>query len=418
VLQIQAGEKVYQDYSLDASDPGGHSARPTKNNPIVRLSAALARLGAYNFPVSVTQTTRAYFEAEARLMSPDIAADMRGVLKSPPDEAAVERLWAMNPSWNATLRTTCVVTQISGGHAVNALPQSARANVNCRALPGVPPAREQASVTWRGATKTDFPWGQLARNYAAGQIIPPHFHDRHQLGYACRGVMTIRTGGGSWIVPTYRAVWIPAGIKHTITMSGIVAMRTLYIRRRLARSLPQACCVASVSPLLKELILSACAHSALRKTKRTHSHLIAVIIDQLRTMQLEPLHLPTPSDPRALRVAQILLSDPGNRQPLKDLCKQAGASKRTVERLFQEEFGTTCGRWRQQLRLMQAMRLLAEGARVSHAALESGYSSSSAFISMFRKSLGTTPILYTRQNARNAGDPVPVLPLRQPKRRG
>jgi uncharacterized protein (DUF885 family)/acetylornithine deacetylase/succinyl-diaminopimelate desuccinylase-like protein len=137
VLQIQAGEKVYQDYSLDASDPGGHSARPTKNNPIVRLSAALARLGAYHFPVSLTKTTRAYFEAEARLVSPDIAADMRGVLKDPPDEAAVERLWAMNPSWNASLRTTCVVTQISGGHAVNALPQSAHANVNCRALPGL-----------------------------------------------------------------------------------------------------------------------------------------------------------------------------------------------------------------------------------------------------------------------------------------
>ncbi len=137
VLEVQAGEKVYQDYSLDASDPGGHSARPTKNNPIVRLSAALARLGAYNFPVSLTKTTRAYFEAEAWLMPPDIAADMRSVLKDPPDEAAVERLWAINPSWNATLRTTCVVTQISGGHAVNALPQSAHANVNCRALPGL-----------------------------------------------------------------------------------------------------------------------------------------------------------------------------------------------------------------------------------------------------------------------------------------
>jgi uncharacterized protein (DUF885 family)/acetylornithine deacetylase/succinyl-diaminopimelate desuccinylase-like protein len=136
-LQIQAGEKVYQDYSLDVTDPGGHSARPTKINAIVRLSAALTHLGAYNFPVSVTPTTRAYFEQEAGVMPPEIAADMRGVLKDPPDEAAVERLWALSPSWNATLRTTCVVTQISGGHAVNALPQSAHANVNCRVLPGV-----------------------------------------------------------------------------------------------------------------------------------------------------------------------------------------------------------------------------------------------------------------------------------------
>jgi uncharacterized protein (DUF885 family)/acetylornithine deacetylase/succinyl-diaminopimelate desuccinylase-like protein len=137
-LQIEAGEKVYQDYSLDVTDPGGHSARPTKSNPIVRLSGALARLGAHNFPVSLSPTTRAFFEAEASLASADIAADMRAVLKDPPDEAAAQRLWAISPTWNAMLRTTCVVTQISGGHARNALPQSAHANVNCRVLPGTP----------------------------------------------------------------------------------------------------------------------------------------------------------------------------------------------------------------------------------------------------------------------------------------
>ncbi len=247
------------------------------------------------------------------------------------------------------------------------------------------------------------PIATLSRNYAAGQIVPLHFHDRHQLVYACRGVMTVGTQGGSWIVPTYRAVWIPAGMEHTITMSGLVAMRTLYLSRRLSRSLPRDCCVVNVSPLLKELILSACAPRASHHTPKTQGHLMAVIIDQLRIMQLEPLHLPTPSDPRALRVAQILISDPSNRQPLAYICKQAGASKRTIERLFQEDVGTTCGKWRQQLRLMQAMRLLAEGAKVSHAALESGYSTPSAFISMFRKSLGTTPILYTRQSARSPG---------------
>jgi acetylornithine deacetylase/succinyl-diaminopimelate desuccinylase-like protein len=148
-LQIQAGEKVYQDFALEASDVGGHSSRPTKNNPIVRLSAGLARLGAHNFAIALNQATRGYFEAESKLVSPEIAADMRAVMKSPPDEAAAERLWAVNPGWNGTLRTTCVATEISGGHAPNALPQHARANVNCRILPGVPIAdvqREIASV--------------------------------------------------------------------------------------------------------------------------------------------------------------------------------------------------------------------------------------------------------------------------------
>jgi acetylornithine deacetylase/succinyl-diaminopimelate desuccinylase-like protein len=137
-LQIQAGEKVYQDFSLDASDVGGHSSRPTKNNPIVRLSAGLARLGAYNFPVALNPATRGYFEAQSKTASPEVAADMRAVLSDARDESAVEHLWAVNPGWNGMLRTTCVATEISGGHAPNALPQQAHANINCRILPGVP----------------------------------------------------------------------------------------------------------------------------------------------------------------------------------------------------------------------------------------------------------------------------------------
>lgn len=137
-LQIQAGEKVYQDFALDATDAGGHSSRPTKSNPIMRLSNGLVKLGAYNFPVDFNRATRGYLEAESKLVAPEIGADMYAVLNNPHDETAVERLWAANPGWNSMLRTTCVVTQISGGQAPNALPQHAHANLNCRILPGVP----------------------------------------------------------------------------------------------------------------------------------------------------------------------------------------------------------------------------------------------------------------------------------------
>lgn len=137
-LQIQAGEKVYQDFKLETTDVGGHSSRPTRENAIVRLSAGLARLGAHQFPIAVNQATHGYFEAEAKLTDPDKAADMRAILANPPDEAAAQRLWTANPSWNGMLRTTCIVTQVNGGHAANALPQHATANVNCRILPGVP----------------------------------------------------------------------------------------------------------------------------------------------------------------------------------------------------------------------------------------------------------------------------------------
>jgi acetylornithine deacetylase/succinyl-diaminopimelate desuccinylase-like protein len=145
-LQIQAGEKVYQDFSLDASDVGGHSSRPTKNNPIVRLAAGLARLGAYNFPVALNPATRGYFEAHSKTAPPELAADMRAVLSDPSDKSAVEHLWAANPGWNGMLRTTCVATEISGGHAPNALPQQAHANINCRILPGVAVPSIQAQI--------------------------------------------------------------------------------------------------------------------------------------------------------------------------------------------------------------------------------------------------------------------------------
>jgi acetylornithine deacetylase/succinyl-diaminopimelate desuccinylase-like protein len=136
-LDVQAGEKTYQDFTLATTNPGGHSSRPVKQNAINELAAGLMRLAAYQFPVSLSDTTRAYFDAQAKLAAPDIAADMRAILKDPSDAAAAEGLWTANPSWNGMLRTTCVTTQIAGGHAPNALPQRASANVNCRILPGV-----------------------------------------------------------------------------------------------------------------------------------------------------------------------------------------------------------------------------------------------------------------------------------------
>jgi acetylornithine deacetylase/succinyl-diaminopimelate desuccinylase-like protein len=146
VLQIQAGEKVYQDFSIETTDAGGHSSRPTPVNAIARLSEALAKLGDHQFPIGLNPVTRAYFEAMSKLVEPAIAADMWAVLGSTPDDAAAQRLWAADPSWNAMLRTTCIVTEIEGGHAPNAIPQHVKATVNCRILPGTPVADVQAEI--------------------------------------------------------------------------------------------------------------------------------------------------------------------------------------------------------------------------------------------------------------------------------
>jgi AraC-like DNA-binding protein len=231
----------------------------------------------------------------------------------------------------------------------------------------------------------------LTQDYVAGATIPPHYHDRDQLVFASCGVMTIRTDDGAWVVPTHRAVWIPERTPHTIEMSGKVAMRTLYLKKRLAASLPRQCCVVHVPGLLRELILHACACGSLTRKRARESHLIDVILDEFRMIKVAPLQLPMPADPRARRVAEILLADPSERRPLAEICQRSGASKRTIERTFQKTTGMTFGRWRQQLRLMHALRLLGEGAKVTHAALEAGYSTPSAFIVAFRKALGTTP---------------------------
>lgn len=135
-LQVQAGEKVYQDFHLEITNPGGHSSRPVKDNAVVQLAGAVERIGAYQFPIRPNPVTRAYFQRQAELSEPVLARDMQAVLADPPDEQAAQRLWARNPGWNGMLRTTCTPTMIDGGHAPNALPQRARANVNCRILPG------------------------------------------------------------------------------------------------------------------------------------------------------------------------------------------------------------------------------------------------------------------------------------------
>ncbi len=132
---VQASEKTYINVALEVRDKGGHSSLPTKENAIYRLAHALGRLEKYEFPVELNDVTRAFFARSAAAEGGQTAADMRAILRTPPDPKAVARLSAV-PAYNATLRTTCVATRLEGGHADNALPQLARALVNCRVMPG------------------------------------------------------------------------------------------------------------------------------------------------------------------------------------------------------------------------------------------------------------------------------------------
>jgi len=133
---VQAAEKVYVTFKLEVHNPGGHSSLPMKDNAIYRLAAALGRLGAYDFPPQLNEITKASFAKWSQMQQGQVATDMAAVARTPPDTAAIRRLSDASPLYNAQFRTTCVATELAGGHAENALPQSASATVNCRMLPG------------------------------------------------------------------------------------------------------------------------------------------------------------------------------------------------------------------------------------------------------------------------------------------
>ncbi len=231
-------------------------------------------------------------------------------------------------------------------------------------------------------------------DFAHGHSIRRHSHVEDQLLFASEGVMTVETCEGIWVVPPLRAVWIPAETAHGVGMSGRVSMRTLYISPRLCRSLPRRCLVINVSSLLRELILHACEFSKLRRRVVAERHVIELILDQLKLVESVPVQLPHPHDVRARKLADLLRANPREQRPLEELSMKCGASKRTMQRLFAEESGMSFSRWRQRARLIHAMQSLAAGQSVTNAALEAGYSTTSAFISMFRKQLGTTPARY------------------------
>lgn len=145
---VQAAEKVYQNVRLEVHNAGGHSSLPVKDNAIYHLSAGLSRIAAFDFPVQMSEITRTYFERSAPAqVDAQTRADMLAVSRTPADPEAAVRLSAQSAYFNAQMRTTCVATKLEGGHALNALPQLAAANVNCRILPGVPPAEVLATLT-------------------------------------------------------------------------------------------------------------------------------------------------------------------------------------------------------------------------------------------------------------------------------
>jgi AraC-like DNA-binding protein len=240
--------------------------------------------------------------------------------------------------------------------------------------------------------------------FRSAKAVPPkqvfrRTEEWHQLIYATRGVMTVRTDQCAWVVPPHRGVWIPAGFEYRVEMSGLVALRKLYIRARrretgLFLDASRICSVVNVTPLLRELIVRTCIVGALDSSIPEQKRLIGVIRDELKVLIAAPLQLPTPQDSRAAQFAAIAEADPGGKTPIEKILRKCGASRRTIERLFHAETAMSLGQWLRRQKLLHALRRLAAGDAVKAVALELGYGSASAFIAMFQRELGQTPKRY------------------------
>ncbi|MEE8227818.1 MAG: helix-turn-helix transcriptional regulator [Kiloniellales bacterium] len=236
----------------------------------------------------------------------------------------------------------------------------------------------------------------LASDHPEPHHFPPHSHLRAQLVFASAGVMTVRTAEGTWVVPPQQAVWVPPRVVHAVASDGPMAMRTLYLHPSATDGLPTNCCVVTVPPFLREVILHAVTLPPDYPPEGPEARLMAVIPDQLRALKAEPLHLPMPSDRRLRKITDGLTGNPADGRTLGDWARSAGASERTLARHFRRETGMTFGSWRQRLRLLTAIARLAEGRPVTAVAYDLGYESPSAFVAMFRRELGSPPGRYMR----------------------
>lgn len=235
-----------------------------------------------------------------------------------------------------------------------------------------------------------------ARDYPDGELFPAHAHRRGQFAYADRGVISVHTGAGNWVVPPQRAIWVPSGLTHSMRMQGPVTLLNTYVRASAARrlGLPVHCQVFDVSPLLRQLLHKAVSVPARYADDSRDGHLMGLLLYEIADMPALSLNAPLPAEPRLARVCRDLLAQPSLDVGIDDMAAQAGMSRRTFTRLFRHYTGISYLEWRQQACLLAAVVRLGHGEPVTRVAMELGYSSPSAFSTVFRRVLGASPSRY------------------------
>lgn len=231
----------------------------------------------------------------------------------------------------------------------------------------------------------------LRTSYRPGHHVKPHWHARAQFVFAISGTMRVRTARRLWIVPPSRALWMPAHTVHEIHMHGAVHMHSLYFSDAASAGMPVSCVVLNVTPLLRELIVRAAALPASYDERGDDGLLMRLLMTEIRRLAPCALDLPLPESADLVQLCERILSDFSLRRPCGLDARDMRVSTRTLYRRFLRETGITFARWKQQARLLESIRRLAEGMPVTAVAIDLGYESPSAFSTMFRRALGIAP---------------------------
>ena len=239
----------------------------------------------------------------------------------------------------------------------------------------------------------------MARGWRAGERIPLHMHKRAQLLHATTGIMRVETETAAWMVPPARGLWLPSELPHSVTMRSHVEMRTIYFDPSVCGALPAEQALLEISGLLRELILALLGEPPAYDEHGRGGTIAHLILSEMARLKERKLGVPMPRDERALRIARALLDDSSLDHDLDRWADEAGASRRTLARLFRSETGLGFAEWRARLRAIDGLARLADGASVAETAASVGYASPSAFSAMIHRTLGQPPRRLTRPPA-------------------
>lgn len=228
----------------------------------------------------------------------------------------------------------------------------------------------------------------IARDLKSADVLKWHSHSWGQFTWAIDGVIRVSVDRRAWIVPPLRGIWVSAGLVHEVAVLENARLRTLHILADIAPFRAQECLVLDVSPLLRELMLAlACAESSLSR----EAQLSAMLLNELEHANRIPMGITLPADRRLRKLCESLIADPSLTLTLKEWAQSVGASERTLARVFQKDVGVGFVQWRQQIRIMHAAIMIAQGHPLSLVSAELGYASQSAFSAMFKKAFGQSP---------------------------